>query len=72
MRSIMAPLWNPGPLVLELPRIHLPRIRVNKAPGLPWLTALDPPATSEETGRGYSDREERTCGKSSQQRRKRR
>jgi hypothetical protein len=30
MGGIMALLWNPGPLVLELRRITLPRNRVNK------------------------------------------
>jgi hypothetical protein len=30
MGGIVALLWNPGPLVLELRRMPLPRIRVNK------------------------------------------
>jgi hypothetical protein len=31
MRGNVARLWNPGPLVVELPRTPLPRTRVNKA-----------------------------------------
>src|SRR5215204_3433434 len=36
--------------VCGLLRIHLPRTRVNKAPGRPWLTALDPPQLARRLG----------------------